>query len=247
MPLCDFVRCFGSTFLQRHWLELMRMLWCTYRELPSSCSAELERAVGTEPKERTDSSPRSLLLTKWCGHGDTEAWREFKRKVSAGAGKDYSRADMGAEAIHRGDQPFPSCLCSGWWRTSCQCPEERVSRWGELSWETALHASSLLPPSPVEKSLEKFLRLPEERQLSSSNLARRALSSPYPEKRKKELTFISCLITFKQCHRHSIIWGRIKLRLLGYTKCAHYQEFPKSYSKGCIRLVLLRVLVGEVL
>ena len=201
--------------------------WCSCfgicRELPSSCSAELERAVGTEPKERTDSSPRSLLLTKWCGHGDTEAWREFKRKVSAGAEKDYSRVDMGAEAIHGGDQPFPSCLCSGWWRTYCQCPEERVSRCGVLSWETALYTSSLLSPSPVEKSWKKFLGLPEERQLSSCDSARRVLSSPYPEKRKKELTFISCLITFKQCHRHNLIWGRRKLRLFRL-----HQECPLS-------------------
>lgn len=47
------------------------------------------------------------------GTGILKPGREFKRKVSAGAGKDYLRADMGAEAIHRGDQPFPSCLCSG--------------------------------------------------------------------------------------------------------------------------------------
>lgn len=214
----------------------MLTLWYMCRELPSSCSAELERAVGTEPKERTDSSPRSLLLTKWCGHGDTEAWREFKRKVSAGAGKDYSRVDMGAEAIHGGDQPFPSCLCSGWWRTYCQCPEERVSRWGVLSWETALYTSSLFSPSPVEKSWKKFLWLPEDNSPAAIWLEGRCLLLIL----KKELTFISCLITFKQCHRHNLIWGRRKLRVLGYTKSAHYQEFPKSYSKGCIRLVLLK-------
>ena len=34
---------------------------------------ELERAAGGDPKERIDSSSRSLLLTKRGGHGENEA------------------------------------------------------------------------------------------------------------------------------------------------------------------------------
>ena len=70
----------------------------------------LERAVGTEPKERRfqPKKPSSDPVVWAWGYGSL---REYKRKVSAGAGKDYSRVDMGAEAIHRGDQS-PSHLAS---------------------------------------------------------------------------------------------------------------------------------------
>ena len=49
----------------------------------------------------------------------------YKRKVSAGAGKDYSRVDMGAEAIHRGDQS-PSHLASAQADGELVLPDVRI-------------------------------------------------------------------------------------------------------------------------
>ena len=45
--------------------------------------------------------------------------------MSAGAGKDYSRVDMGAEAIHRGDQS-PSHLASAQADGELVLPDVRI-------------------------------------------------------------------------------------------------------------------------
>lgn len=138
-------------------------------ENPSSCSAKLEGAVGTEPKERTDSNKPSL--TKWIiRRRGYWSLREFKRKVSAGAGriqeqiwvqKLFTEATSPSHPAVQADGELPANVLKKGWAGEEFCPEK---------------LPYTLPPCFLQAQMEKFKEipwLPEERQLSSSDLARR--------------------------------------------------------------------------
>lgn len=176
-------------FKKLHWLELMLKLCYKCRKLPSSCPVELERAAGGDPKERIDSSPRSLLLTKRGGHWENEAWREVKEESECRGWEWLSKNRYGSRSYsQRWQEPFPSCLCSGLIVNLLPMSWRKGERVRSAAPETALQTSILsYLQAQYRKDSKKFLWLPEEKQLSSSDLARWEFLFSLSWKRKKTL------------------------------------------------------------